>query len=363
MRRFLTVLLTLATFSVALFVTAALPSAPVGAVSSVEEVTANIVKRETLLPPADGFCWMRTDWWIVVDDGPDIAEITVVIRRVGTEEEIAVTFNRHIVTDIAVPEAAKFPAPGGKVHAWTGRNFTHLCENKPMENWEVVSAAAVKFTPPVPVPGAAAVEIITIPDGDRCTGHRFISVPAVPSAIEYDISYTRFGTEQNRTVQAGEFPSTALGTDVSYQKKGRNGVFVDTRTANSGGCVRLQYQFFEAGSGVITDVSFDVTTAGCFGRQPTIIAVPGQVTIGTNGPDVIIGTAGNDTIKGRGGNDRICAFGGGDVVRGGKGADRISGGNGDDLLFGNRGSDKIAGNKGIDNCTGGAGNDTITSCE
>ena len=46
--------------------------------------------------------------------------------------------------------------------------------------------------------------------------------------------------------------------------------------------------------------------------NPTIQAVKGQTTIGTDGPDVIRGTEFRDEIDGRGGDDVICGRGGRD---------------------------------------------------
>lgn len=106
----------------------------------------------------------------------------------------------------------------------------------------------------------------------------------------------------------------------------------------------------------------------CFGLEPTIIATPGQTTVGTPGPDVILGTGGPDRIEGRGGADRICARGGDDTVEGGGGADRIHlgsgrdvafGGGGDDLIRGGRGRDALDGNRGNDTLEGGSGSDTL----
>jgi hypothetical protein len=118
----------------------------------------------------------------------------------------------------------------------------------------------------------------------------------------------------------------------------------------------------------------------CFGRPATILAMPGQTTIGTSGPDVIVGTKGPDTIRGRGGNDRICSRAGNDNINGNKGRDRINAGpgkdtangnNGNDIINGNKGRDTLNGNKGRDTlnggkgrdtCNGGKGKDTLTSC-
>ena len=96
----------------------------------------------------------------------------------------------------------------------------------------------------------------------------------------------------------------------------------------------------------------------CFGQPVTIQAVPGQRTVGTQGPDVIAGTAGPDVIIGRGGDDRICSQGGDDLVRGGGGNDRIR--TGGTAATGNR-IDGGAGRR--DLCLGGRGTSELDRCE
>lgn len=106
----------------------------------------------------------------------------------------------------------------------------------------------------------------------------------------------------------------------------------------------------------------------CKGRPATIYANEGEVTRGTDGPDVIIGSAGPDEIHAGGGEDIVCALGGDDVIdgeggadllRGGAGADRISGGAGRDRLQGQAGRDRLSGGAGKDTLRGGAGNDRL----
>lgn len=97
----------------------------------------------------------------------------------------------------------------------------------------------------------------------------------------------------------------------------------------------------------------------CFGSVATIIAVAGQPTVGTSGPDVIIGTSGPDDIRGRGGNDKICSKGGDDTVRGGPGDDQINLGSGNDLGRGGKNDDLILGKSGRDKIYGNTGEDTL----
>ena len=89
----------------------------------------------------------------------------------------------------------------------------------------------------------------------------------------------------------------------------------------------------------------------CFGEDPTIYAVPGHITRGTDGDDVIVGTDGDDDIRGGKGRDRICGRGGDDYLRGAGGRDRISGGGGVDAVWDEGGRRNVL--------IGGPGNDSI----
>ena len=105
------------------------------------------------------------------------------------------------------------------------------------------------------------------------------------------------------------------------------------------------------------------------GGKNVIVAQPGTVTFGTEGPDVIYGTAGADRIAGLGGDDLVFGLGGADQISGGDGADvlcggadndDLSGGAGDDELSGDLGSNRISGGDGADTCTGFI---SATGCE
>ncbi len=109
---------------------------------------------------------------------------------------------------------------------------------------------------------------------------------------------------------------------------------------------------------VILQLSASAQTT-CLGRAPTIYAVPGEPTRGTNGPDVIVGTSGPDVIRGRGGDDLICSGDGDDEVLGGSGDDQIALGAGDDLAKGGQGNDDISGEDGQDLIRGNGGDDLV----
>lgn len=97
----------------------------------------------------------------------------------------------------------------------------------------------------------------------------------------------------------------------------------------------------------------------CAGQAATIVAIPGQPTIGTAGDDVIVGTTGPDNIRGRGGDDLICGLAGADVIRGGAGNDHIRAGRGNDRVFGGKGRDLVLGGRGSDTLFGGPWADTV----
>ena len=122
------------------------------------------------------------------------------------------------------------------------------------------------------------------------------------------------------------------------------------------------------GAGLVVAAPSATAAPTCFGLEPTIEAVAGVVTQGTEGDDVIVGTPGPDVIFGNGGNDRICSKAGADEVDGGAGNDLIGlgkgrdiarGGPGADLIRGNGGNDRIVGNGGADELAGGGGNDRV----
>lgn len=122
-------------------------------------------------------------------------------------------------------------------------------------------------------------------------------------------------------------------------------------------------------SGLVLRVVTNTTTIALCDAPPAVgtalagrnvvVATPGTVTSGTEGPDVIYGTAGSDRIAGLGGDDVIFGFGGADQLAGGEGADTICGGGGNDLIIGGAGADHVSGDEGNDDLVGGANADTL----
>jgi Ca2+-binding RTX toxin-like protein len=95
------------------------------------------------------------------------------------------------------------------------------------------------------------------------------------------------------------------------------------------------------------------------GGKNVVLAQPGSVTLGTEGPDVIYGTEGDDRIAALGGDDIVFGLGGNDRITGGDGADVACGGAGNDLIDGGADDDLLVGGGEHDDLTGAGGADTI----
>jgi hypothetical protein len=100
-------------------------------------------------------------------------------------------------------------------------------------------------------------------------------------------------------------------------------------------------------------------TARCRGALATLVAEPGQKTIGTPGDDVIVGTPADDVIESLGGDDVVCAGGGDDQVSTGDGDDQVGGGGGNDSIDGGAGNDRLRGGAGDDAIGGAGGEDRL----
>ena len=81
---------------------------------------------------------------------------------------------------------------------------------------------------------------------------------------------------------------------------------------------------------------------------PTIVALPGVTTRGTDGADVILGTEGDDFIDAGAGDDVVCGLAGSDHLYGQDGVDLLIGDDGDDRLVGGTGADSLRGGRGDD---------------
>lgn len=176
----------------------------------------------------------------------------------------------------------------------------------------------------------------------------------------------------------GNAPGVALGDSLNYDADGRpvsGNTTASSGTISSPGVEDVVYTGMESVTPVIQpgtgSGAGSADGAECQGHGVTIVAAPGERTVGTPGDDVIIGTPGPDVIDGGRGDDRICALarndavhggGGDDVARGGSGDDELKGGNGVDQLTGQTGDDAINGGGGRDRCEAGRGDDALERC-
>ncbi|MEM7129200.1 MAG: SBBP repeat-containing protein, partial [Chloroflexota bacterium] len=107
---------------------------------------------------------------------------------------------------------------------------------------------------------------------------------------------------------------------------------------------------------VATCGGFDVLDSGSGFVAPSF---PGNLIMGTSGPDIIHGTAAADLILGLQGPDDIYGKQGDDVICGGPGKDIILGQAGDDVLYGDEKADWLIGGAGNDILHGGPGWDDL----
>jgi hypothetical protein len=342
-------------------------SGPAGAGETVTSEAAEVVRR---IQPATSGTGCQVTYWIVVDERADVAQYEVVVTRTFPAPAVTqtVTFNEFTLGHIFEGTAFDFPAPPGKIHKYFSQNSSApTCNVDRFPVYEADTVEVTQFTVDSPVAGEAAIEVELRANGDSCTVFAYVSVPDVPTALEYDIRYV-IGSEPERVVELSLRPDQFNSTPASrpaYDTPGRLGHFVSQSTDGNRGCVRAAWSHLVSGAApLLADrVSFEVTTEPCFGRQPTILAVRGQETRGTSGDDVILGTNGPDVIRGLGGDDRICAAGGRDTVDGGRGDDRIAGDVGNDTLVGGRGRDTLVGGRGTDRCVDPNANTVRRSCE
>lgn len=333
----------------------------------VEPVQASI--RVESVPVGTG-CAIST--WFQVTDVADAAFFTVVWARADVPgREYELVFNRHERGNIDPPnhpDLAGVPAGSIAGLAVAGSidgpgTPQDDCLNgvtDAQQRFSIVRATVSRFVPATPGPTQASYEAVGVPTGpaadgaqglDGCLLHNFISVPDLPGALSYTVTYFTRTSGEDRpnatTLKPSQFePATPAGSGVApYQRAGRLGHFLHTVPFNSMGCTDAARQWLDSARvPSVTKVTWSVRFPSCFGRQPTILATGGR-TKGTAGDDVILGSAGVDTIDGRGGNDRIC---------GGGGKDALKGGAGDDLLDGGAGADS---------CDGGPGRLTRRACE
>jgi Ca2+-binding RTX toxin-like protein len=224
--------------------------------------------------------------------------------------------------------------------------------------------AAARFVdiqiPPTPTPNTST---------SGCEAADFAGFPAGSIAVVQRGTCT-FATKALNAQAAGAVALVIFNegqpgrTDVLTGSLGGPGITIPV----VGTSFAVAQEIFALSPGVILKVQTTVDP-GCaappavgtpVAGKNVVVAQPGTITMGTEGPDVIYGTEGPDRIAGLGGDDLIFGFGGADQLAGGEGNDTLCGGAGNDTLAGEAGTNRLAGGDGTDFCTGAA---TPVGCE
>lgn len=286
-------------------------------------------------------------------------------------------FISKVLLSVAVGGAAMVVLPAGPASAAT----SVLQQFAPVN--AVYPSAALGFSVPGSVTGVARFVDAQFPpaaapnsSNSGCEAADFAGFPAGAIAV-IQRGTCSFATKAANAQAAGAIAVVIFNeghpgrTDVVTGTLGGPGITIPVVGTSFAVAQQLATQ-----AGVILRVT--VTASGCDAPPATgtpvagknvVVAQPGVVTMGTEGPDVIYGTSGADRIAGLGGDDLVFGLGGADLISGGEGADTLcagadnddlTGGAGDDDLSGDLGSNRIVGGEGTDTCTGFA---ATTTCE
>ena len=360
-------------------IAAMLISSPTPAGAGEGQATADYRVERILHPLSGGGCYAVT--WLIIDVVDNAVEYLVDGRRVSPNEgPVPSSFSPFTSSNRSTVRGTEWDRADTETEMnvlLDDRSSAQSCATATgWHEFVVDSVEAITFVPDPPTPTTAAFEFQTVESDNGlgsigCTAYMWISVPEVPGAASYTVSYLASGTPVSVNLEPEDFnqdpPSSSHSTVTAYDTPGRLGHFVGSSGGASGGCDRRMWDMNVNGAN-FTDPTFTVQLTPCLGQTPTIVAQPGVETVGTAGPDVILGTDGPDVIRGMGGADLICSMGGNDRVHGNGGADRIVlgggndravGGPGRDTIVGGRGADRINGNGGADTIRGGGGGDTI----
>lgn len=223
--------------------------------------------------------------------------------------------------------------------------------------------AAARFVdvqiPPAPTPNTST---------SGCEAADFAGFPAGSIAVVQRGTCT-FATKALNAQAAGAVALVIFNegqpgrTDVLTGSLGGPGITIPV----VGTSFAVAQEIFALSPGVILKVQTTVDP-GCaappavgtpVAGKNVVVAQPGTITMGTEGPDVIYGTEGPDRIAGLGGDDLIFGFGGADQLAGGEGNDTLCGGAGNDTLAGGGGADLLFGGANDDDLAGGVGDDTL----
>jgi extracellular elastinolytic metalloproteinase len=261
----------------------------------------------------------------------------------GVAANVDVVADTEAVADLQVRRDWAAYAGGGRIHSFTGPNFTsygcgptHAIDQSTATGWS--TAVGVRSIT-VKLPSYVDVRSFAVDPGAVCGD------PESASTRGYRIETSKTGTSGSWTVvSAGSF-----GLGQAHQL---NLVPIAVRKA-------VRYVRFTVlsnhGHANYTDLAelavYGTARPSCLGQAAT--------KVGTEGANVLRGGAGADVLAGLGGNDRISGGGGSDLICAGAGADRLTGGRGRDKFDAGEGNDTIYSRDRVKETTvrGGAGRD------
>jgi extracellular elastinolytic metalloproteinase len=253
----------------------------------------------------------------------------VVTSKAGYDRDVAenltVVADAVAAADFRVRRDWAAYAGGGRIHSFTGPNFTpygcgptQAIDQSTATGWST-TVGAKSIT--VKLPSYVDVSSFAVDPGAVCGD------PEAASTRGYRIETSRTGASGSWTVvRTGSF---GLGhahqlnfLPIPLRKAVRYVRF--TILSNHGHASYMDLAELAA---------YGKARPSCFGRAATKVGSDGaNVLRGGRGPDVIVGLGGNDRISGGGGSDLICAGPGADRLTGGGGRDKFDGGDGNDTI-------------------------------
>jgi extracellular elastinolytic metalloproteinase len=250
----------------------------------------------------------------------------------GVASNVGVVADTESVLDLAVRRDWAAYDGGGRIHAFTGPNFTsfgcgpaHAIDQSLGAGWsttrpDLAPTGARSIT--VQLPAYVDVSGFAVDPGAVCGD------PDSASARGFKIETSGSGSSGSWTVaQTGSFTlaqAHELNSVPSSLRKAVRYVRI-TVTSNHG-----HEQFMDVAELVV----YGIAVPTCLGKPATKVGTAGADSInGGSGADVIVGLGGNDKIDGKGGKDVICGGPGKDTLTGGPALDKLDGGDGNDTLF------------------------------
>jgi len=239
---------------------------------------------------------------------------------------------------------------GGRIHAFTGPNFTtsgcgpsHAIDQSVGTGW---STTRTTFAP-VGVARSITVKLPAYVDVSE-----FSVDPGAVCGDSDEASTQGYKIETSKTAASGSWTVVKTGSFTLGEAHQLNSVPISLRKA-------VRYVRFTITSNHGHAEYMDIAELGVFGTAtPTCLGLP-ATKVGTDAANVLNGGSGADVIVGLGGNDKIDGKGGKDVICGGPGVDTLTGSTGVDKFDGGDGNDTIYARDGAKELTvkGGAGTD------